>query len=119
MSTSQTFISEVRNGVTIVYSLSPWLIEPRMADILTRQLCDQFEEGADTLLMNLNQVTRLSSVFIRSFIAAGKKAQEHKATLAFCNIDPAIREVFDLTGLTRLYSIYPTENDALAKIGAP
>ena len=117
MSTSPAFIDEDRQGVTIVYAMTQWLIEPHLADVLNRHLSDVLDEGSDRILVNLTDVTRLTSVFIRSFIAAGKKAKEKGSTIYFCGVAPSIKDVFTITGLDKLYAFYPDEKTALAEVG--
>ncbi|MFH0878430.1 MAG: STAS domain-containing protein [Lentisphaerota bacterium] len=117
MSTTATFIDENREGVTIVYAMTPWLIEPRMADVLTRHLNDLLDSGSGRILINLTDVSRLTSVFIRSFITAGKKAKELDAQLFFCSVAPVIRDVFTITGLDKIYKFYADERSALSEIG--
>ncbi len=117
MSEGPAFIDEERDGVTIVYSMSKWMIEPRMAEVLTRHLIELLDAGSDRVLLNFNDVTRLSSVFIRSIMAAGKRAQEKRAELCLCNIAPVVREVFTLTGVDKMFRTFSTEQEALMALG--
>ena len=116
MSSKLPFIDETRNEITIVHFMQPWLIEPGLSETLRKHLEELVESGSGKLLINLEGVTRLTSVFIRAFIAAGKKAGPKKALLAFCTIAPPILEAFTLTRLDALFKIYPTENEALAEM---
>ena len=114
MSSKLPFIDETRNDITIVHFMQPWLIEPGLSETLRKHLEELVESGSGKLLINLEGVTRLTSVFIRAFIAAGKKAGNKKTLLAFCTIAPPILEAFTLTRLDALFKIYPSENEALA-----
>lgn len=110
------FVDTLRDGVTIVYAMKPWLIEPPLADHLTRRLTDALDAGANPLLVDLSNVERLSSVFIRSFLAAGKKARQQDAVLAFCGVAGSLREIFELTGLDRLYPFFASESEAVEEL---
>ena len=114
MSSKVPFIDETRNEITIVHFMQPWLVEPGLSETLRKHLEELVESGTGKLLINLEGVTRLTSVFIRSFIAAGKKAGDKKALLAFCTVPPPILEAFTLTRLDAIFKIYPSENEALA-----
>lgn len=116
MSDAVLFIDETRQDVTLVHVMAQRLLDPQQADTLARHLSGLFESGALCVLVDLGGVQRLSSIFFRSFILAGKKAGEKKARLAFCNLPAVILEGFKLTGLTDLFPIYKNENDALAKL---
>jgi len=110
------FVVETRQNVTLVHVMAQRLLDPQQADILTRHLSEHFDSGALCVLVDLGSVQRLSSIFFRSFIMAGKKAGEKKAKLAFCNLSPIILEGFTITGLTGLFPIFNNENDALAEL---
>lgn len=117
MSDSLNLVNETRQGVTIVHFSNERLLEPRLADDLTRHLCALVEDGTMRLLLDLGAVSRISSVFFRSFITAGKKANEKKTTIAFCNLSPLIKEGFTITGLDKLFKLYDSEAKALIEIG--
>jgi len=117
MSDSVQFMEENRQGVTIVHIVNQRLIEPHLSDDLTRRLCALIEDGALCLLIDMGAVARISSVFFRSFIMAGKKANENKAKIAFCNLTPIIREGFVITGLDKLFKIYDSESKAMGELG--
>jgi len=111
------FMEENRQGVTIVHIVNQRLIEPHLSDDLTRRLCALIEDGALCLLIDMGAVARISSVFFRAFIMAGKKANENKAKIAFCNLTPIIREGFVITGLDKLFKIYDSEGRAMGELG--
>lgn len=117
MTESVQFMEETRQGVTIVHIVNQRLIEPHLSDELTRRLCALIESGALSMLIDMGAVTRISSVFFRSFIMAGKKANEKKALIAFCNLTPLIKEGFVITGLDKLFKIYESEGQALGELG--
>jgi len=116
MSDAVLFIDENRQDIILVHVMAQRMLDPQQADILTRHLCGLFESGVLCVLVDLGSVQRLSSIFFRAFIMAGKKAGEKKARLAFCNLPPIVREGFAITGLTDLFPIYKNENDALGKL---
>ena len=111
------FMEENRQGVTIVHIVNQRLLEPHLSDDLTRRLSALIEGGALCLLIDMGSVARISSVFFRSFIMAGKKANENKAKIAFYNLTPVIREGFIITGLDKLFKIYDTEGKAMGELG--
>ena len=116
MSDTVLFIDETRQDVTLVHVMAQRLLDPMQADILGGHLCGLFDSGVLCVLVDLGSVQRLSSIFFRSFIMAGKKANEKKAKLAFCNLLSVIQEGFKITGLTDIFPIYKNENDALHKL---
>jgi len=116
MSDAILFMDESRQDVTLVHIMAPRLLDPQQAETLARHLEGLFDSGVLCVLVEMGSVQRLSSIFFRSFIMAGKKAAEKKARLAFCNLAPVIREGFAITGLTEIFPIYKNENDAFVKL---
>lgn len=116
MSDDVLFMDETRQNVTLVHVMAQRMLDPRQADALSSHLCGLFASGVACVLVDMGSVQRLSSIFFRSFIMAGKKAGEQKARLAFCSLSPIIQEGFALTGLMDLFQIYKNETDALAKL---
>lgn len=110
------FMEEVREEVTIVHIVNERLIDPQIADNLARRLCLLIENGARALLIDMGAVKRISSVFFRSFIAAGKKAAEKKIKMAFYNMAPVIKEGFSITGLDRVFKVYDSEGKAMVEL---
>ena len=97
MSDAILFIDEKRQDVTLVHVMAQRLLDPQQADTLARHLGGLFDSGVLCVLVDMGSVQRLSSIFFRSFIMAGKKAGEKKARLAFCNLSPVIQEGFAIT----------------------
>ena len=117
MSDELALIDEIRQDITLVHVMDERLLDPMLADTLGRHLCGLFDSGARCVLVDLGSVQRLSSVFFRSFIMAGKQAAVSKAKLAFCGLSPMIHEGFVITGLTELFPIFKTEVEAISKLG--
>lgn len=117
MGDSMNLMDETRNGVTIVHVMTPWLLDPKVADMLTSRLCRLLESGADPLLIDLGGVSRLTSIFFRSFIMVGKEARKRKACIAFCNVSAVIKQGFELTGLDKLFPMFDSEQKAIGELG--
>ena len=117
MTDTLNLMDETRNGVTIVHVMTEWLVDPKIADRLTERLGALLESGADPLVIDLGGVTRLTSIFFRSFIVAGKEAGKRKATMAFCNVSSTIKEGFKIVGLDKLFKLFASEQEALRDLG--
>ncbi len=109
-------IEEKRSGINILRVRNTVLLDPNMAEDMTKILLGAFESGDLRVLINVGNVTRMSSLFFRSFIIAGKKAKEKKAVMAFCNVSPAIKAGFDMMGLGTYFTIYPEESSAIDQL---
>jgi anti-anti-sigma factor len=113
MSEGVNILTEYRNGINIIRVKNVVLLDPALADSMTRILVDAFEAGDQKVLVDIASVTRMTSLFFRSFIIAGKKAKAKCATMAFCNVSPTIKEGFDMMGLGSYFAIYDKEAVAI------
>lgn len=61
--------------------------------------------GATRLLIDLAQVNYVSSAGLRVFLMTAKKLQKTGGSLVLCAMPPAVREVFDIAGFSRMLRI--------------
>lgn len=62
-------------------------------------------DGPTRLLIDLAQVQYVSSAGLRVFLMAAKKLQKTGGSLVICAMSPAVREVFDIAGFSRMLRI--------------
>ncbi len=105
-------IEEYRNGKHIMRVMNPILLDPAMADEMTKRLSEMFESGAQKVIINIGMVNRMSSLFFRSFIIAAKKAKEKNAKLAFCNVNPTIKAGFEMMKMDAYFKFFSDESKA-------
>lgn len=80
-----------------------------------------FAEGRYRIVLDLTELEYVSSPGLRVLIEARKKARDWKLTdieggdIRIAHMPPRIKEVFDLTGFTSLFSMYP---DSLSAVGS-
>jgi anti-anti-sigma factor len=61
----------------------------------------------------------VSSAGLRVFLLAARASQRAGLSFAICALKPAVREVFDLSGFSRVIAVYPDRTAALAKMPQP
>ena len=71
------------------------------------------EAGESRLLLNFRNVSLLSSSALASLMNLDKKVKERHGTLKLCGLKPVQRELFHVTGLDRVFELYPDEQSAL------
>lgn len=97
-------IQEVQNNEQTIVSLSGLLdssSSPEFQDVVNRLL----QQAQPNLIVDLEQLDYTSSQGIRTFLTLIKKVSEKQGTLVFRNIKPAVRDVFDLSGISQLMRI--------------
>lgn len=104
-----------RNGVTVVRFTETKITDPARMDDLSRELTRLVEtDHPSKLLLNFEKVDYLSSEALRIFLLLNKKVQAQGAALKLCSVAPEIFQVFEITGLNKVFDIRPTEVDGLS-----
>ncbi|MBK8190208.1 MAG: STAS domain-containing protein [Vampirovibrionales bacterium] len=79
---------------------------------------EQLESGQRRIILNLAQVTFIESSGLGSLVSAFKYCESHGGALGFCGIQPQVRQLLDLTKLSRVLKLFADEQDALAALSA-
>ncbi len=100
--------------VTVVKFTDRKILDEQNIQTIGEQLFSLVDEsGRKKLLLNFGNVEYLSSAALGKLITLNKKVQAAGGRLALSNIDPQIYEVFKITKLNQLFSIYDEEQEAL------
>ncbi len=65
------------------------------------------------VVINVEKVDFIASTGLRIILALGKKLQESGTELVVCSANPTNKSVFKMSGFTRIFSIFDTEEEAL------
>lgn len=76
-------------------------------------------EGHYNLLINGEHLRYISSAGLGVFMAFIEEMREHGGDIKVAALQPKVYNVFDLLGFPMLFDITETEDEALAKFGAP
>ncbi len=74
------------------------------------------EKGQSKILISLSGLDYISSAGLRILLVAAKKARQHNITIALCDLNSKVREVFDLSGFSSIFTIFESEQAALEKL---
>ena len=80
---------------------------------LESRLNNLIERDKANIVIDLAAVDYTSSVGLRVLLAALKKQKEKQRTLKLVSMQPFVKDIFKVTGLDRIFSIYPTQEDAI------
>jgi anti-sigma B factor antagonist len=70
--------------------------------------------GTRQILLDLREVTYISSVGLRVLLATAKKLRNDGDRYALCALSMEVQKVMKLAGFTSIFSIYASQEDALA-----
>ena len=94
-------------------------LDAASAPQLRQQIESLFDEGRCRLVLDLAGLEYVASPGLRVLIEARKRARDRKLTdleggdVRIANLPPRIKEVFDLTGFTSLFEIFPDTVEAV------
>jgi anti-sigma B factor antagonist len=84
------------------------------APVLRQAIVEQVDGGTKHLVINLEKVEYLDSTGLGILIGGVKRLKEQGGSLRLAGPSARITRIFDITGLNKIFDVYPTEQDALA-----
>jgi anti-anti-sigma factor len=79
-------------------------------------LIEQARQETLGLIIDCDQLSYISSAGLRAFLVSARSAKTRGITLVACGLTPAVKEVFDLSGFSKLIPICSTLDEALAHL---
>ena len=81
--------------------------------VLENEVNKLFESGEKNLIFECGGMNYISSSGLRVFLVAQKKAISVSGKLLLCNMQPAIQEIFRISGFSNLFKIFENQEEAL------
>ncbi len=110
---------ETHQGISVV-AFSPevgsscWTDMERVSGDVLRQLCLESTTG---FLVDLSSLTAMGSAMVALVIKLWKGAKEHQRRMVVVNSNRLVAEVLQISGLTNVWTIVPTREDAIRELG--
>jgi anti-sigma B factor antagonist len=82
-------------------------LEEKLTDIVSRD---------KNVVVDLGEMAFISSAGLRSLLVAAKRSRAVQGNIALSSLKAEVREVFDISGFSTLFKIYPSEKEALASL---
>jgi len=83
-----------------------------------QQLLDVIGQGGKDVVVDFSNTTFIDSTTLGVLVGGVKRLRAQEGRLALVCSDRNITKIFEITGLDRVFTIYPTRDEALAKTGA-
>ncbi|MEP6910173.1 MAG: STAS domain-containing protein [Actinomycetota bacterium] len=83
-----------------------------------QQLLDVIAEGGKDVVVDFSNTTFIDSTTLGVLVGGVKRLRAQEGRLSLVCSDRNITKIFEITGLDRVFTIYPTRDEALAKTGA-
>ncbi|MCX6683723.1 MAG: STAS domain-containing protein [Methanoregula sp.] len=101
-----------REGATILYINGR--IDTATAPELERAINKEIDSGKRKILLNFSAVSYISSGGLRVLLATAKKLKNPGDNYALCSLSGEVFKILKLAGFTSIFSIHPSEGEALA-----
>ena len=78
------------------------------------ELTDAIEADDRGLVLDLGQITYISSAGLRVILLTAKALNRQDAELAVCSLTDSVREVFEISGFDKIIPVRASQPDAIA-----
>ena len=83
-----------------------------------QQLLDAIAQGAKHVVVDFSDTTFIDSTTLGVLVGGVKRLRTNDGQLSLVCSDRNITKIFEITGLDRVFEIYPTRDEALEQIGS-
>ncbi|MBV8256184.1 MAG: STAS domain-containing protein [Actinobacteria bacterium] len=84
-----------------------------------QQLVEIIGQGAREVIVDFSGTTFIDSTTLGVLVGGVKRLRTNEGQLSLICSDRNITKIFEITGLDKVFTIYPTRDEALAGIGVP
>jgi anti-sigma B factor antagonist len=82
-----------------------------------QQLLDVIGRGGKDVIVDFSDTTFIDSTTLGVLVGGVKRLRTNDGQLSLVCSDRNITKIFEITGLDRVFTIYPTRDEAIAKVG--
>jgi len=83
-----------------------------------QQLLEVIGQGAKEVVVDFSDTTFIDSTTLGVLVGGVKRLRSSEGQLSLICSDRNITKIFEITGLDRVFTIYPNRDAAVAKLGA-
>jgi anti-sigma B factor antagonist len=82
-----------------------------------QQLLEVIGQGGKQVVVDFSDTTFIDSTTLGVLVGGVKRLRSNEGQLSLVCSDRNITKIFEITGLDRVFTIYPTRGEAVAKLG--
>ena len=83
-----------------------------------QQLLDVISQGARNVVVDFSDTTFIDSTTLGVLVGGVKRLRTNDGQLSLVCSDRNITKIFEITGLDRVFTIYPTRSEALEQVSS-
>ena len=103
------------NGILTVELIGN--LDTASAGPVEAELMKLIEGKANQLLLDFTDVPFIASSGLRVLLKTGQTLKANGGKLHICSINDTVREVFEISGFDRIFSVFDSKQDALSDLG--
>jgi anti-sigma B factor antagonist len=103
------------NGISTVELIGN--LDTASAGPVEAELMKLIEDNAIQLLVDFTDVPFIASSGLRVLLKTGQTLQANGGKLHICCINDTVREVFEISGFDRIFSLFDSKQDARSALG--
>jgi anti-anti-sigma factor len=88
-------------------------IDANSAKELEHACLEWIAAGEKRFILDLSAVNFISSAGLRVILLAAKRVEPLQGSIKLCGLSPTLRDVFEISGFSKLFTITQTVNEAL------
>ncbi len=89
-------------------------VDTMTAGDFENKIMEVLDGGVKKLLLDCSELTYISSSGLRVFLVAQKKMMTTGGSLKLCCLKPEIKEIFDISGFSSIFSIFTDTEKAIS-----
>jgi len=111
-----SFETEIKDGIAVL-TVTASRLDANIAPDLKQVVGDIIDDGTSRIMLDLESVEFMDSSGLGAVISSFKLTGQ-KGDFVICNLNEAVREIFTLTHMDRLFEIYPNADEGFQKMCA-
>jgi anti-sigma B factor antagonist len=84
-----------------------------------QQLLDVISQGGKEVIVDFSNTTFIDSTTLGVLVGGVKRLRTNDGQLSLVCSDRNITKIFEITGLDRVFTIYPTRDEAITRVDDP
>ncbi len=88
-------------------------LDTQTSPVTQEQLTQLIQDGATKILLDFEKLNYISSSGLRVLLVAHKRLDDNSGQVRICNPNTMVREVFDTSGFSEIFSVYGSQAEAL------
>lgn len=111
-----SFQTEIKDGIAVL-TVTAGRLDANIAPDLKKVVSEIVTGGTSRIMLDLEKVQFMDSSGLGAVISSFKLTGQ-KGEFVICNMNEAVKEIFALTHMDRLFEIYPNADEGLQKMCA-